>query len=229
MAMSCSWFGTSLALNARVSRCGVIGISFPKVAENFSSIMGKCERACHMKLRSVIWSVGMFTCTLFLSFRFKSFRLKDSVDCLHETLSNPIWCLHVPALFKSGWRCDMRTLAYVLFAWMAKMDAARVSVCLAIFKLMWNRSLNNKDIIVYIVCHCDFNLPASTSAELWRLSHFNNVSDLGSHMKWPGADWKNRICAVQIVIRKSDMGHIWNFFWDLGHFSLQWELSLRSI
>ncbi len=43
-------------------------------------------------------SVGTFTCTLFLSFWLKSFRLKDSVDCLHETLSNLIWHLHVPAL-----------------------------------------------------------------------------------------------------------------------------------
>ncbi len=43
-------------------------------------------------------SLGTFTCTLFFSFRLKSFRLKDSVDCLHETLSNPIWCLYVPAL-----------------------------------------------------------------------------------------------------------------------------------
>ncbi len=50
-----------------------------------------------------------------------------------------------------------------------KMDAARVSVCLAIFKLMCNRSLDNEGIVlstVYIVCHCDFNLPASSSAEL---------------------------------------------------------------
>ncbi len=38
-------------------------------------------------------TLGTFTCT-----RFLSFRLKDSVDCLHETLSNPIRCLHVPAL-----------------------------------------------------------------------------------------------------------------------------------
>ncbi|XP_058637793.1 uncharacterized protein LOC131543962 [Onychostoma macrolepis] len=38
-------------------------------------------------------TVGAFTCTLFLSFRLKSFRLKDSMNCLHETLSNPIWCL----------------------------------------------------------------------------------------------------------------------------------------
>ncbi len=146
MAMSCSWFGTSLALNTRVSRCGVIGISFPKVAENFSCIMGKCwESMSHEaeKCDMISRDVYMYT--------FLSFRLKDSVDCLHETLSNPIWCLHVPALFKSGWCCDMRTLAYVLFAWMAKMDAARVSVCLAIFKLMWNRSLNNKVIVLSIL------------------------------------------------------------------------------
>ncbi len=39
----------------------------------------------------------------FLSFRLKSFRLKDSVDCLHETLSNPIWCLHVPVLSVLGY------------------------------------------------------------------------------------------------------------------------------
>lgn len=31
------------------------------------------------------------------SFRLKSFRLKDFMDCLHETLSNPIGRLHVPA------------------------------------------------------------------------------------------------------------------------------------
>ncbi len=39
-------------------------------------------------------SLDTFTCTLFLSFR-----LKDSVDCLHETLSNPIWCLHLHLQF----------------------------------------------------------------------------------------------------------------------------------
>ncbi len=31
-------------------------------------------------------------------YTFLSFQLKDSVDCLHETLFSPIWCLHVPAL-----------------------------------------------------------------------------------------------------------------------------------
>ncbi len=36
------------------------------------------------------------------------------------------------------------------------------------------------------------------------------------------------ICAVQTVIRKSDMGHIWAKKSDLGHFSLQCELSLRG-
>ncbi len=39
-----------------------------------------------------------------------------------------------------------------------------------------------------------------------------------------GLIWKNRICAVQTVIRKSDMGHIGQKS-DLGHFSLQCELS----
>ncbi len=50
----------------------------------------------------------------------------------------------------------------------------------------------------------------------------NYVSDLGPHMKVAWASFeKNRICAVQTVIRKSDMGHIWAKKLDLGHFSLQ--------
>ncbi len=40
---------------------------------------------------------------------------------------------------------------------------------------------------------------------------------------------KNRICAVQTVIRKSDMGPIWAKKSDLGHFSLQCKLSHRSV
>ncbi len=53
------------------------------------------------------------------------------------------------------------------------------------------------------------------------------VSDLGPHMKVAWA-WfeKIRIHAFQTVIRKSDMGHIWAKKSDLGHFSLQCELSL---
>ncbi len=59
------------------------------------------------------------------------------------------------------------------------------------------------------------------------LQNIGYVSDLGPHMKVAWA-WfeKNRICAVQTVIRKSDMGHIWAKKSDLGHFSLQCELSL---
>ncbi len=33
-----------------------------------------------------------------LHVHFLSFWLKDWVHCLHETLSNPMWCLHVPVL-----------------------------------------------------------------------------------------------------------------------------------
>ncbi len=50
----------------------------------------------------------------FLLFWLKSFWLKDLVDCLHETLSNPI-CVYLCQCFQSEWR-DMLTLAYVLFA-----------------------------------------------------------------------------------------------------------------
>ncbi len=60
------------------------------------------------------------------------------------------------------------------------------------------------------------------------LKNIGYVSDLGPHMKvvWAWFE-KNRICALQTVIRKSDMGHIWAKKSDLGHFSLQCELSLR--
>ncbi len=53
------------------------------------------------------------------------------------------------------------------------------------------------------------------------LQNIGYVSDLGPHMK-VGWDWlkKNRICAVQTVIRKSEMGHIWAKKLDLGHFIL---------
>ncbi len=58
------------------------------------------------------------------------------------------------------------------------------------------------------------------------LQSIGYVSDLGPHIKVAWA-WfeKNRMCAVQTVIRKSDMGHIWPKKSDLGHFSLRCELS----
>ncbi len=46
---------------------------------------------------------------------------------------------------KKTWRQTQRTMFAEI-----KMDAARVSVCLAIFKLMWNRSLNNEVILLSI-------------------------------------------------------------------------------
>ncbi len=62
------------------------------------------------------------------------------------------------------------------------------------------------------------------------LQNSRYVSDLGTHMKVAWA-WfeKNRICAVQTDIRKLDMGHIWAKKSDLGHFSLQCELSLYRL
>ncbi len=41
------------------------------------------------------FTLGMFTYTLFFH---SDWNQVDSVDCLHETLSIPIWCLHVPVL-----------------------------------------------------------------------------------------------------------------------------------
>ncbi len=43
------------------------------------------------------------------------------------------------------------------------------------------------------------------------LQNIGYVSDLEPHMKvaWAWLE-KNRICAVQTVIRKLDMGHIWS-------------------
>ncbi len=59
------------------------------------------------------------------------------------------------------------------------------------------------------------------------LQNIGYVSDFGPHMKVSWA-WfeQNRIFAVQTIIRKYDMGHIWAKKSDLGHFSLQCELSL---
>ncbi len=52
-----------------------------------------------------------------------------------------------PHAQKKTWRQMQRTVFVEI-----KMDAARVSMCLAIFKLMCNRSLNNKVIVLSIYC-----------------------------------------------------------------------------
>ncbi len=59
------------------------------------------------------------------------------------------------------------------------------------------------------------------------LQNIGYVSDLGPHMKVAGA-WFEKIGFVLFFAqqRKSDMGHIWAKKSDLGHFSLQCELSL---
>ncbi len=61
---------------------------------------------------------------------------------------------------------------------------------------------------------CD--MAVQTEVALQKIGY---VYDLGPHMKVAWA-W------FQTVIRKSDMGHIWAKKLDLGHFSLQCELSL---
>ena len=72
---------------------------------------------------------------------------------------------------------------------------------------------------------------------MWRLSHLNDemrhdcsdslkniryVPDLEPHKK---VTW---VCAVQTVIKTSDMGHKWAKKLDLGHCCLQCERSLRT-
>ncbi len=75
------------------------------------------------------------------------------------------------------------------------MNAARVSVCLAMFKLMCNRSLNNEVIVLSAIVilifpqNCDvcrISMTLKKLHEMWQvaLQNIRCVSDLGPHMKF---------------------------------------------
>ncbi len=110
-----------------------------------------------------------------------------------------------------------------------KMDTAPVSVWLAIFKLMCKRSLNNEVILLSIYCLplwfkssrlLQLRIVMSVAFQ-WRKNcmkcdiavqtevALQNIWNRTTYESGLGLIWKNRVCAVQTVIRKSDMGHIW--------------------
>ncbi len=92
---------------------------------------------------------------------------------------------YVALLFTLSFRCDPPSVSCVnrTRPWSDPTHAQKKTwrqtqrtVLDAFFKFMCNRSLSN-EVILLSVCHCDFNLPASSGAELWRLSHFNDVKN----------------------------------------------------
>ncbi len=103
-------------------------------------------------------TLGTFTCT-----RFLSFRLKDSVDCLHETLSNPIRCLHVPAL----------SIGMTLWH-------AHISLC-PVCRLLHLSTLSSYVHYFYVNC-CSLN---QATAWIWRHSTAGRYEEKTSTGCWP--------------------------------------------